>query len=172
MKIKGFALVLFLFLFIAAALSAEDYPAAPDFKLVSAQGKEVALESLRGKIVFIDFWASWCPPCKASIPAVERLYGALDGKEVAVLGINIENKPEAVKRFVLEKGFSYPVLSGNSRIASEYGVSGIPAFFIINGEGNIVKKYAGYYPGMEEEWEAEIKELLRTVKGGKSKSKK
>ncbi len=136
---------------------------APDFSLNDINGNRVTLSSCKGKVVFIDFWATWCPPCRKATPAVERLYKKYEGSELAVFGINIENDLKAAKKFAETKKLNYPILVGDDTIGQEYTVQGIPAFFILNTDGEIVKRYTGYYPGMENEWEKEIDILLKNL---------
>jgi thiol-disulfide isomerase/thioredoxin len=124
------------------------------------QGKQVTLSAQRGKVVFLDFWATWCPPCRKSIPAVEALAEKYKGKNVVFYGVNIENDAAAVKKFFANKAVPYTIIIGNEDIAGKYKVRGIPAFFIVNPEGKIAQRYVGYQPGMESNWEKTIQELL------------
>ncbi|OGS11580.1 MAG: hypothetical protein A2386_03920 [Elusimicrobia bacterium RIFOXYB1_FULL_48_9] len=83
---------------------------APDFTLLDVNGKKVTLSEARGKVVFIDFWASWCPPCRASIPAVEKLYDKYKGKDVEFYGINLEGNTPAIRKFIEKNSMKYTVL--------------------------------------------------------------
>ena len=134
---------------------------APDFTLRNLNGKYVSLREQSGKVVFVEFWASWCPPCRNSMPEVEKIYDQFRDQNVAVYGINLETDAQAVKKFVSKRGIRYPVLMGDKKVAADYRVSSIPVFFIIGPDSRIKKKYTGYRPGMEEEWASEIRNLLK-----------
>lgn len=133
---------------------------APDFSLSTLDGKTISLASMRGKVVFLDFWASWCPPCRSSIPYVEKLSESYADKEVVFLGVNVEGDPEAAAAFTKKQGMHYPVLIGDAAVSKAYRVQGIPAFFIIGPKGTIEGKYVGFTPGTETEWAAKINALL------------
>lgn len=134
---------------------------APGFSLLDTQGKTVALADFKGKVVFIDFWATWCPPCRISMPEVEKLYADVQGKPVQILGLNLDENADTARRFVEKKRIPYPVLlAGESDIAGAYGVSGIPHFALIDQKGHLVNVWSGFAPGMGDEWRAAIKSLL------------
>lgn len=143
----------------AAVVTAES---APDFVLKDLNGATVQLSQLKGKVVFLDFWASWCPPCRQSIPIVEKLHEKMKGQSVIFLGINIEGDANAARKFAASKGMQYPVLIGDEKVARDYRVTGIPAFFIIDQNGAVVRQYTGYRPGTEAEWENEITNLIKS----------
>jgi len=149
---------------MVAPLMAAVIERAPDFTLKDLKGEPVSLSRQKGKVVFLDFWASWCPPCRRSIPEVERLYESLQGRsDVAVMGINIEGNPEAIRKFVARNGMKYAVLVGDEKTERDYRVNGIPAFFIINQEGMIVRSYTGFQSGIGAEWESVIMGLLKSA---------
>jgi len=136
--------------------------AAPQFKLISTKGTIVALSQFKGKVVFVDFWASWCPPCRRSIPAVEAMYEQFaKNPNVVILGINVEKDPPATLEFVKRNGMKYTVLNDDGSASQSYRVSGIPAFFVISPSGDIAKQFVGFQPGMETEWTAEINRQLK-----------
>ncbi len=134
---------------------------APGFSLLDTQGKTVALADFKGQVVFIDFWATWCPPCRMSMPLVEKLHAAYQGKPVQVLGLNLDEDPDDVRKFVAKKHTAYPVLlAGNSDISSAYGVGGIPHFVLIDQEGRVAGVWPGFASEMDAEWRAAIDKLL------------
>lgn len=135
---------------------------APDFSLKDLNGKTVKLSDLKGKVVFLDFWASWCPPCQSSTPAVEKLHKKYADRNVAVLGINVENDPAAAKNYVQKAGMTYPVLLADNKTTRAYKIGGIPAFFVISPDGTIARKIVGYSSGLESQWNKEIDTLLGT----------
>ncbi|MDR2426269.1 MAG: TlpA family protein disulfide reductase [Endomicrobium sp.] len=135
---------------------------APDFTLQDTNGKAVTLSDYKGKVVFIDFWASWCPPCISSVPAVKYLHKKMSAnQDVVVLGINSGEDAKTVASFMNNMGIDYPNLYSNNSVIQKYKITGIPAFFIINKNGEIVKKYSGYRKNLEKEWYEEIEKLLK-----------
>ncbi|MDR2192698.1 MAG: TlpA family protein disulfide reductase [Endomicrobium sp.] len=157
MRIKYFFAGLILFVF-AGVLFAK---AAPDFKLLNTKGDTVKLSDFKGKIVFIDFWATWCSPCEESIPAVKNLHKRYaSNSDIAILGLNLGEKTDTVVRFMKDKGINYEVLLCDDKTARNYGIDAIPAFFIIDKNGNIIKKYIGYANGSEADWTLKIKNEL------------
>jgi thiol-disulfide isomerase/thioredoxin len=132
---------------------------APDFTLEDLDGRNVTLSGLKGKVVLLDFWATWCPPCRASIPSVEQLHKTYGARGLVVVGISLDGGDwDSVKEFRNEAGITYPVLKGTEEVAQQYLVRTIPAFVIVDKEGIIRKRYIG--SDNEEEIEKEIKALL------------
>ena len=131
------------------------------FHLQDLEGKPVSLSDYKGKVVFIDFWATWCPPCRASIPAVENLYEQYkDNEDFVVLGINLQEDKDTILKFMKKQKMNYPVLLSDKKVISNYKISSIPRFFIIDKNGEIYNKYVGFAPGVEELWQKDIKKLL------------
>jgi len=149
------ALLLFVF---AGVLFAQK---APDFSLLDVNGNTVKLSDFKGKTVFIDFWATWCPPCRDSIPAVKNVHKQFaSNPNFVLLGINLGEKPSTVINFIKDNAMKYNVLLGDKKTAELYAVSAIPSFFIVDKNGNIVKNYRGYNSALESEWLAKIREEL------------
>ena len=137
----------------------ETSAAASDFKLQDLNGKIVRLSDFKGKPVLLDFWATWCPPCRASIPGIEKLHKNYSSKGLVVLSISLdEGGWDSVKSFATEHGITYPVLKGTEDVSSQFQVRTIPMMVIINKEGRIVKRYLGY--GDDDELEKDIKSVL------------
>lgn len=115
---------------------------AGNFRLKTLDGQAVALDSLRGKVVVLDFWATWCPPCREELPSVEKLHKEF-GDAVAFYGVNDEESP-AVKRFVTQNKYEMPVLMDSQRdVHRQYGVQAIPTVLIIGADGVIRQHYIG-----------------------------
>jgi thiol-disulfide isomerase/thioredoxin len=117
---------------------------APDFTASRPEGGQVRLSGLRGKAVFLNFWATWCPPCRAEIPSMEALYQRFRGKDLEFLAVDIQENPQDVSAFLREYGVSFPAaLDSTGRISAGYGIRGIPTTFIIDREGNIIASAVG-----------------------------
>jgi thiol-disulfide isomerase/thioredoxin len=127
-----------------------DRPLAPDFTLKDMDGKSVQLVDSRGRVVIVDFWATWCPPCQAEIPHFIELYDDYANQGLEILGISLDRSGEQVVRpFVQEFAINYSVLVEGEQspvqVAQEFGgVVGIPTTFLIDRQGRIYKKFVGY----------------------------
>lgn len=119
---------------------------APDFSLEDRDGRRVSRSDLRGRLVLLDFWATWCGPCRRSMPALEQLHRKYRARGLQVVGVNLEGRSKEVLDYLATGGYTFHVLfsSGNweSPVARSYGVSSIPRSFLIDGQGNIV--FAGH----------------------------
>ncbi|WP_174616273.1 peroxiredoxin family protein [Virgibacillus ihumii] len=117
---------------------------APDFKLRTLEGKTVRLSDYRGERVIVNFWATWCPPCRAEIPDFQKLY---EKKDVEILAVNLtstEKSKEGVRKFVKEFGMTFPVLMDvNSDVAETYQVRAYPTSYMIDSSGHIQFKALG-----------------------------
>lgn len=121
---------------------------APDFTLTSTDGKTIRLSDFRGKVVVLDFWATWCPPCKAEIPDFIKLYSQYKDDGFQMLGVSLDRGGlDAVKPFMKDYGVNYPIMLGNDQVVSDYGgISGIPTTFVIDKQGVIRASFIGYRP--------------------------
>jgi cytochrome c biogenesis protein CcmG/thiol:disulfide interchange protein DsbE len=118
-------------------------PAAP-FTLTLFDGKTLTLESLRGRAVFLNFWASWCPPCRAEARDLEAAWRKVQGHEVVYIGIALQDTDENARAFLKEFEITYPNGRDTSgKIAVDYGVWGIPESFFIDPQGRITYKHTG-----------------------------
>lgn len=117
--------------------------AAPDFALRDLQGKQCDLQSLRGRVVLLDFWASWCPPCRLEMPILEKLHREFKDQGVVVIAINLEG-PEEAGDFLQENGYTFTtLLDESSQVAQRYGVAAIPTMLMIDGAGQIIARHVG-----------------------------
>ena len=131
---------------------------APAFTLPDLTGRSVSLADFKGKVVVLDFWATWCPPCRKEIPDFISIQNEYGSKGVQVVGIALDELPK-VRAFVQSNGMNYPVLMGNDAITAQYGgIEGIPTTFIIDRNGKIVERFEGFRP--RETFVAAIKSLL------------
>ena len=117
---------------------------APEFRLTLLDGNAVALQDLLGKIVVVNFWASWCPPCVDEMPALEAVWEAYQDKGVVFLGVAYQEQEATVLEALTEFGTTYPVgLDDNDRIAEMYGITGVPETFIIDSQGAVAFLHLG-----------------------------
>ena len=120
---------------------------APDFALKDLDGREVTLASFKGRVVVLDFWATWCGPCKAAMPSIQKIHEAYSGKPVTVLGIDVwERKADAGPKYFREKGFTYGCLLEGEDLARAYGVTGIPTLVVIGKDGKVELIETGFGP--------------------------
>ncbi len=120
---------------------------ALDFTLTGLDGAQVSLESLKGKVVLLDFWATWCGPCKQVMPTIQKIADEYKEKDVAVYGVNTWERGEgAAKKYMDSKGFTYPCLLVGDDLAKSYGVTGIPTLLVIDKDGVIVLAEVGMAP--------------------------
>lgn len=134
--------------------------AAPDFVLQDIDGRNVQLADYHGKIVVLNFWATWCQPCRIEIPWFNEIYDQYRNKDVVILGISLdEGGAKDVRPFLRDTPIHYPILLGTEDVAEKYGgIFGIPTTIIIDRKGKIAKKHLGLTD--KEEIENSIKELL------------
>ncbi len=159
MKLFKFIVPFFLCFFIFSCSGSVSDPAG--FSLKDMQGNTVSLSDFKGKVVFIDFWASWCPPCRQSIPSVENLQAAYkDNPDVVFLGININEDKQTIDGFVKEQAITYKILMADEKVLKNYKIRSIPVFFVLDRQGNIRNKHIGFMPGLEAQWDKDIKFLL------------
>jgi peroxiredoxin len=124
---------------------------APDFELINLDKEQVSLSSLRGKPVLLNFWATWCGPCRIEMPFIEEVHEQRAGQGLVVLAVNVQESPDAVKRFIEGNGFTFPVLlSPGSDVPLAYNVRGIPATFFIDADGVIRDIKIGAFRGVGE----------------------
>lgn len=136
---------------------------APDFTLSDINGSDVRMSDLRGKVVLIEFWATWCPPCRESIPAMNEIYKRYNEKGLVILGISVDkgqNVAEDLRAFVREYSILYPVLIDSKNINNLYGVYSIPTTFLIDKDRKVILKNIGFSPELEDKLSKEIERLL------------
>ena len=124
---------------------------APDFKLSNLEGQSISLSDFRGKPVLLNFWASWCGPCRYEMPFIQEIYEKWSGKGLVILAVNLQENPSQVKEFVESFGFSFPVLlATNQEVSLAYNIRGIPATFFIDKDGIIQDIKIGAFAGKTE----------------------
>ena len=132
---------------------------APDFQLIDLQGNRQALPDYRGKVVLLNFWATWCGPCRVEMPSMERVYQDLKDEGLAILAISSDPQGSIVTRpFVASQGLTFPVLHDSDyRVSGSYGVRTLPMSFLIDRNGTLTQRVFG-----ARDWNSpEARELLR-----------
>lgn len=121
-----------------------EHALAPDFSLPDLQGGRLELSAYRGKIVLLDFWATWCDPCREEIPRFVDLQEKYGDRGFQVIGISMDDDPEPVRDFYQRFKMNYPVVMGNAKIGEAYGgILGLPIAFLIGGDGRIHARHIG-----------------------------
>lgn len=122
----------------------KDHPVAPDFTLPDPAGRKVSLKDFRGKVVFLNFWATWCESCREEMPSMERLYRELKGKGLEIVAVNIKEKPQAALAYFRELKLTYPVLlDPEGEVGLLYGAFGLPATYVIDRKGVVLARMWG-----------------------------
>jgi peroxiredoxin len=136
---------------------------APGWDLKDLSGKSVKLSDFKGKVVILDFWATWCPPCRAEIPNFVALQTQYKDKGLVIVGISLDQGgPEVVSSFVKTQKINYPIVMGDEGVATAYGnIQAIPTTFVIDTNGNIVGRHEGFTE--KSTFESEIQKLLPTA---------
>lgn len=141
------------------AKTSAEHPLAPPFSLTDISGKKLNLEDYKGKVVMLDFWATWCGPCRIEIPDFVQFQERYGSEGLVVIGISVDDGPDPVVDFYKEFKMNYPVALGDDRLAELYGgVLGLPTTFLIGRDGRIYRKHVGATDPAQ--IEQEIKELL------------
>ncbi|MDR0709019.1 MAG: TlpA family protein disulfide reductase [Spirochaetaceae bacterium] len=110
-----------------------------DFSLKLVDGRTVTLGALKGKVVFLNFWATWCPPCREEMPSMEILYRHFRDKDLELIAVDIMEGDKAVSAFLSDNNLSFPAaLDSNGRVSNRYGIQAIPATFVIDRDGKII----------------------------------
>jgi len=133
---------------------------APDFTLKTIDGQEITLSKLKGKVVLLDFWATWCGPCRESIPHLIQLYKAYRENGFEIIGISLDKGDAAVVRnFVKSVDIPYPIVVATEEVARDYRVTSIPATFFIDKEGKIREKISGFNSMIAQQMNSNIVDL-------------
>ncbi len=160
MKIIG-TLFLFLLLFPFDADAVQVGQPAPAFSLKDMKGNVVTLESFKGKVVFLDFWAPWCQSCREELPDIDALHKKYSSRGFTVLSICIERSASMVNKYLQKKPVSFPVLvDTKGEVADTYRFPGLPASFLVGKDGVIRHKHIGYGKEFLNIYEQEITDLL------------
>ena len=125
-------------------VTSAEHPFAPEFSLTDMTGQQLRLSDYRGKVVLLDFWATWCGPCREEIPHFVELQNKLGDQGFQIIGVSMDDGPEPVRDFYRQFKMNYPVVMGNAQIGELYsGVLGLPIAFVIGRDSRIYSKHIG-----------------------------
>lgn len=116
---------------------------SPDFELIDIDGKTWRLSDLKGKVVLVNFWATWCETCKEEKPFIRDILNSEIANSIVFLSVLYNDSPSNAIKYMQDAGYKFPVLIDDKSIASQYGVSGVPETFLINKKGVLAKKFIG-----------------------------
>jgi cytochrome c biogenesis protein CcmG/thiol:disulfide interchange protein DsbE len=134
---------------------------APDFTLKTLDDQEITLSKLRGKVVLLDFWATWCGPCKESIPHLVQIYKTYQQKGLEIIGMNVDRSDvSGVRRFVKSMDIPYPVVITPDEVERNYGVTGLPTTILLDKQGRVRDKIPGFSIKIGQEMAAKVLELI------------
>jgi peroxiredoxin len=134
---------------------------APDFSIKTLDGQEITLSRLRGKVILIDFWATWCGPCRESIPHLIHLHNTYKAKGFEVIGLSQDKGDvETVRNFVKSLDIPYPIAMSPEEVSRRFGVSALPTTVLIDREGRIQQKVLGFNTAIAKQMTSKIEELL------------
>ena len=135
---------------------------APDFQLASAGGKDVSLAQYRGQVVMINFWATWCGPCRSEMPVLEQLNRKYKPLGFTLLGVNVEPDSAGAVDWLKATPVTFPILfDTDSKVSKLYAVAGMPSTVILDRKGTVRYLHRGYKPGDENEYLDQIRALVR-----------
>ncbi len=164
MKIKNCLLGLIFSVLAATSLASSGLVGqlAPDFVLKSASGDNLRLSEFRGDVVMINFWATWCGPCRQEMPLLDELYSQYQRVGFNLLGVNIDDDSGKAMKMIAELGVSFPVLFDTHKEVSKlYAVDAMPVTILVDRDGMVRHVHHGYKPGYEQDYLNEIRSLLR-----------
>jgi thiol-disulfide isomerase/thioredoxin len=135
---------------------------APDFTLKSRDGKNVRLSDLRGQVVMLNFWASWCGPCRQEMPLLDDMAKRYGRAGFTLLGVNVEQDSAAGEKYLQDTPVGFPILWDPTSLVSKlYNIDAMPSTVMIDRDGNMRYLHRGYKPGYENDYKKQIKELIR-----------
>jgi peroxiredoxin len=146
----------------SASAAVQPSATAPDFTLRSVGGANLRLAEQRGQVVLVNFWATWCGPCRQEMPHLNRLYDKYRSAGFVLLGVNIDDDPRAAADLAAKLGVHFPVLlDTDKRVSRAYDMSAMPATLLIDRDGRVRHIHRGYRDGVERTYEEQVRGLLK-----------
>jgi peroxiredoxin len=147
---------------LAAAANPTANAVAPDFTLRGADGRNVRLDELRGQVVLVNFWATWCGPCREEMPRLDTLYQKYRKSGFVLLGINVDDDPRAALATAAKLNVSFPVLlDTDKKVSKLYDLNTMPSTIVIDRDGKVRFLTRGFHAGTERDYEQQIRGLLK-----------
>lgn len=135
---------------------------APDFTLPLAGKKKLKLSQLQGNVVMVNFWASWCGPCREEMPLIEDLFQKYKKLGFVVYGVNVDANPKDAQELLKASGVSFPVgYDTKNKVSQLYSIDSMPSTVMVDRKGNMRFLHRGYKPGYEKDYEKQIRQLIR-----------
>jgi len=135
---------------------------APDFTLKSVAGPNLRLQEQRGQVVMINFWATWCGPCRQEMPHLNRIFDKYRATGFVLLGVNIDDDPRAAADLAAKLGLRFPVLlDTDKKVSRAYDMSAMPATLLVDRDGRVRYIHRGYRDGVEKTYEEQVRSLLK-----------
>jgi len=158
----GLAIMFSVLLFLVTAEAEEIQGGAPDFTLKSASGKNLKLSEHRGEVVLLNFWASWCGPCRQEMPYLEQMQERYSSYGFTVMGVNVEEDSSKARKMLQDISVSFPILfDTRNTVSKAYKVAAMPTTVIIDRDGNMRYLHKGYKAGDEATYKQWVKKLIR-----------
>jgi len=161
--LRAFSVLVLSALIATFAWSATASGPAPGFTLKSREGKAISLASFKGQVVLLNFWATWCGPCREEMPKLQALYAKYNALGFALVGVNVENNPDGAKKWLEDNGpVTFPILlDTKNEVSKLYRVDTMPSTVLIAKDGTMRFVHHGYKPGYEGDYQNEVRQLLK-----------
>ncbi len=157
---RSFALAL-VFASCAAAAAAQDQGPFPDLEFAGAEGGGVRLSQLKGNVVLINVWATWCGPCRLELPVVQKMYDRYSDRNFVVIAVNIDADRRRIDPFMKRYNISLPIYYATPEDAGQMTATGIPSTFLIGPDRNLIGNFVGYSADVEERWKQLIEKHIK-----------
>ena len=160
--LRAFSVLVMTTLVASLAWAASLSGPAPGFTLASRDGEQVSLGDLKGTVVMVNFWATWCVPCRQEMPHLQALYERYNSLGFELLAVNVEDNPAGARKWLDETPVTFPVLfDPKNEVSKLYKVTAMPSTVLIGRDGNMRFIHHGYKPGYEGEYQTQVRALLR-----------
>ena len=145
-----------------SSVNGSDVAPAPNFTLPTRTGEQVTLSDLQGQVVMINFWASWCGPCREEMPLLEQIHQRYERLGFTLLGVNVEEDSKMAENWLKDRPVSFPILfDPENGVSKLYDVAAMPSTVIVDRKGNVRYLHHGYQPGYEDDYQNQIRALVR-----------